>query len=332
MAWHTLPITQGSDDAEAFMSGPLGWIVRSVLPMFFALSGFLVAASLERNTIKTFLVFRALRIAPALAVEITLSALILGPLLTTASLQQYFTHPDFYSYFLNVIGVVRYVLPGVYETNPYPFIVNGSLATVPYELECYIALVAMALLGMTKRPGWFFAIILAGAATLVAIDLTFERQEFVAHRAVPSRILILSFLAGVLLQMLRARIPYSLKLFIPAIIVTIICLNAPLLYAFAPIPIAYVTVFLGLQNPPRFSLLQRGDYSYGIYLYAFPIQQAVATLMPPSWLLFPASLILVAAFAGFSWHCIERPALRLKTIFTSPALTASSRTEAPLQG
>src|SRR5271163_2930831 len=75
------------------ISGPF---VAFLLPMFFSLSGFLVAGSLERsNTLITFLGLRVFRIMPALAVEILLSALVLGPLLTTVSLDDYFSSADF---------------------------------------------------------------------------------------------------------------------------------------------------------------------------------------------------------------------------------------------
>ena len=125
----------------------------SVLPIFFALSGFLVAASLVRTrSMPIFLGLRGLRILPALLVEITLSALLLGPLLTGFSLRDYYTGTEFFQYFLNCIGYIHYHLPGVFLTHPVPRTVNGSLWTVPYEAKCYLALAALAILGLSKRP------------------------------------------------------------------------------------------------------------------------------------------------------------------------------------
>ena len=98
-----------------------------ILPMFFSLSGFLVAGSLERSrTLLTFLGLRVFRIVPALAVEVLLSALILGPLLTTMPLQSYFSDREFQSYFLNIFGDIHYSLPGVFQSNPFA-LVNGQL-------------------------------------------------------------------------------------------------------------------------------------------------------------------------------------------------------------
>jgi peptidoglycan/LPS O-acetylase OafA/YrhL len=67
---------------------------------------------------------------------------------TTLPLTKYFSHPTFWSYFGNLIGWIHFLLPGVFENNPLNIAVNLSLWTVPYELECYIALMALALLGL----------------------------------------------------------------------------------------------------------------------------------------------------------------------------------------
>jgi hypothetical protein len=96
-----------------------GPFVAFLLPMFFALSGFLVAGSLERcNTLITFLGLRAFGIMPALTVEVLLSALVLGPLLTSASLPTYFLSQKFRLYFLNIVGDIHYYLPDVFLSNP----------------------------------------------------------------------------------------------------------------------------------------------------------------------------------------------------------------------
>ena len=70
-------------------------------------------------------------------------ALILGTLLTTLPLGEYFAHPMLHSYFLNIIGDIHYFLPGVFDQNP-SHRVNGQLWTIPFELECYIVLAAVA--------------------------------------------------------------------------------------------------------------------------------------------------------------------------------------------
>jgi peptidoglycan/LPS O-acetylase OafA/YrhL len=97
-----------------------------------------------------FLGLRAIRIFPALFVEVILSALILGPLVTTLPPQLYFSDPLFFNYLLNAIGDVHFLLPGVFADNPWPRVVNGQLWTIPYELYCYCAISIIALIGLKR--------------------------------------------------------------------------------------------------------------------------------------------------------------------------------------
>jgi peptidoglycan/LPS O-acetylase OafA/YrhL len=83
----------------------------------------------------------------------------------------------------------------------------------------------------------------------------------------------------------------------------------------AVLPIAYATVYVGMLNPHKSGLLFTGDYSYGLYLFAFPIQQALVHLYPAySWWGVNAAVTLVVSFsyAALSWWLIERPILSRK--------------------
>ena len=84
-----------------------------------------------------------------------------------------------------------------------------------------------------------------------------------------------------------------------------------------------LTVWLGLRDPPRAAILRSGDYSYGIYLYGFVIQQLVMDLIGErigsALALFAIALPTSAAIAVLSWHVVERPALRLKRILSAYA-------------
>ena len=114
---------------------------------FFALSGFLVTESALRvRYMSTFLAFRAFRIFPALFVEVTLSALLLGPLFTRLLLHEYFSNSQFFRYFGNIIGWIIFYLPGVFETNRYN-IVNANLWTLPSEFDCYFITALLMLTG-----------------------------------------------------------------------------------------------------------------------------------------------------------------------------------------
>ena len=79
--------------------------------------------------------------------------------------------------------------------------------------------------------------------------------------------------------------------------------------------IFYATLVLAYHpalDVPAFRRL--GDYSFGIYVYAFPTQQAIAALVGvvSPWLLFGIAYPIVLALAVASWHAIAAPALRLR--------------------
>ena len=153
--FHCFQVSYGRNWSAGLFEAPIMLIV----PAFFALSGFLVTGSMVRNnSVKNFLLFRALRIIPALGAEIALSALVLGPLITSVPLSAYFTDPMFAHYFTNLVGVMRYTLPGVFLDNPLAGIVNGQLWTVPSELHCYIALAIAMICGSRHDGGscWAF--------------------------------------------------------------------------------------------------------------------------------------------------------------------------------
>jgi peptidoglycan/LPS O-acetylase OafA/YrhL len=85
----------------------------------------------------------------------------------------------------------------------------------------------------------------------------------------------------------------------------------------APFAVIYLTLFIGLFRFPALKLLTSGDYSYGVYLYGFPISQALMALSPGLFkhnllVFLPTALLVTVLFAAFSWHVIEKHALAQK--------------------
>lgn len=331
ICWHSLHVSYGWGAADYFSGGIYRPLVAGILPIFFALSGFLVAGSLERSKmLLDFLLLRAIRLVPALAVEVALSALLLGPLLTKASLAEYFSAPDFYLYFGNIVGSIRMRLPGVFIDNPIAGVTNLSLWTVPYELESYLALAAVSMVGLLTRPALNAAIFLAALVFLTAHD--FSHGALVDYGPLPGRALVACFMAGVLVWRRRAKITLRASAAVCAGLLTIGAIYIPELNYFASIPAAYLTVYLGLMNPRKIWLVRAGDYSYGMYLFAYPIQQTIAAAFvhagaPQSW---PVNFALAwwaaLGYAMFSWHFVEHPCLsRRKALlaFVGRRLTAA---------
>ncbi|RBP77907.1 peptidoglycan/LPS O-acetylase OafA/YrhL [Rhodobacter sp. 140A] len=311
-------VTSYGPAAQAALGNTL-WkpFVAAILPMFFALSGFLVAGSLVRTkTLGGFLGLRAIRIFPALAVETFLSALILGALFTSLPLKEYFTAPLFFRYFLNILGEPQFHLPGVFENLPTTK-VNGQLWTVPFELFCYLALAGLAIIGATKRR----IIIPVAAVFLTVVGITkdyYSSPGDVAETtgAIPGYLLVVSFLCGVAIFMYRDEIRWNAKLGLICSVLALVLFLVPYGQFPAAFLISYTTIWIGLSNPHKVFLLKGADYSYGIFLYGFVIQQTYMYLLPDHrfwWLNILLSLPTAAAFAAFSWHIVEKPALKLRS-------------------
>lgn len=309
----------------------------ALVPMFFALSGFLISGSALRLTLQNFLLNRGLRILPALAVDIVFCALVIGPIMTIVPLSRYFSDADFYAYFLNVTGWMHYRLPGVFTTLP-TYRVNGSLWSVPYEMLCYGIISGLILSKALLNPRTIVAVVLFFMAT----GLAAENLE--SHIAEPIfavlRFLFVSrggqtitaFLMGIAVYVYRDRVPYSLPLFGLSVIICIVAimlLKTPDIEhvgnRFLVLPaLVYITVFLGLTPIPVPAFLRKGDYSYGVYLYHAPLLQILISLAPGLFLKpgsGPVFLTLfgipaVGIFAALSWHNVEKPVLGLRKRFS----------------
>ncbi|NOJ44623.1 acyltransferase [Bradyrhizobium sp. WSM 1791] len=291
-------------------------MVRFIVPSFFALSGFLVAGSLERNTILAFLTLRFLRIFPALCVEVLISALLLGPLLTSLSLSDYFSHPEFWRYLGNIVGWVHLYLPGVFENRPPPHYVNGSIWTVPFELECYAAIAALGIAGLSKRPILFTSVAFIAMLVFSAKGGTFAVISRVGGELIIVSLgrgeLILPFMFGVAIYLVRNLLPFSLLLFVLSLTLSYVLVYfRPTSYLAAPF-VAYSTAYMGLLNPRRTLLVRGAEYSYGIYLYGYPFQQAAFQLLPGGtfWLLNIVYGVLSSGAAAYlSWIFVEKRVL-----------------------
>ena len=288
----------------------------SLVPMFFALSGFLVMASAMRvREVRGFLGLRALRIFPALTVEVALSALILGPLLTSLTLTGYFTDTSFFSYFGNIVGVVQLQLPGVFDTNPVPGIVNANLWTLPAEFYCYL----MAAVAMATGCLFHRVIITAiyGVASIVLVAMSIKTGFGLTETTASTIALVYYFATGGIFYLWRDTIARDLRLFAVAAVLAYGLLYIHATLFLAAIPVAYVTVYLGLFHHQKLTVLRKADYSYGIYLYGFPITQALLAVMPSLHghgnVLALLATVVTLTFAALSWHLIEAPMLALKS-------------------
>jgi len=294
--------------------------------VFFVVSGFLVTGSLlGRGTLGSFLRARALRIFPALVASAFGAALVIGPFVTTLPLGRYFADAGTWRYaFQNSTTWpwgVRWVLPGVFAGLPGGNAVNGALWSLPWELTMYAMLTVLGALALRTpplltRPRLQAAIVgLAAVATIGhGLNEAFAfSQRFEVVQAL--RLVALFFSAGAL-YLFRDRVPLSPVLFIASAVVLFGSLAVKgLALALYPAALVYAVVWLALVPGGVVRRYNRlGDYSYGFYLWQFPIQQWIVLRRPattqPELLLY--SLPAALALAVLSWHLVESPALSLK--------------------
>jgi peptidoglycan/LPS O-acetylase OafA/YrhL len=286
---------------------------------FFVISGFLVTQSWRaRANIAHFVAARALRIYPALAAAVVLTVVLAG-LSSVLDWRTFLGHPRTIDYVLHVTTgwEMRHQLPGAFPMNPAPEDVNGSLWTLPIELRLYVAVLIAGVVGLLARP-----IIFAGVLALALALVTWTPGGFALLQFNPmTQGMMLLFGLGSLACVARDVVPVSLVLAGIAIAVVLAdpagfgrgMLLLPLL--------AYVTLVAAYHPRLAWPAFNRvGDYSYGVYVYSYPIQQTLVERIPgvEPMPLFALALALTLAVAALSWHCLEAPALRLKSRFSQP--------------
>jgi peptidoglycan/LPS O-acetylase OafA/YrhL len=290
--------------------------------VFFFTSGFLVTASLlSRTSAIDFVWGRGLRIYPALVVMVALTVGVLGPLFTTLDPAQYLHAYGTRAYLVynsTVLSDVINFLPGVFANNPWPGAVNGSLWTLPYEVRMYATLLlAWILLRVAghRRPSLMRLLIPTAAA--ISGLLLLLKSSGDAHLGEPGLRLFFMFFAGSSYQVFKDRIRlHTAGAVLAATAITACALFTPRHFtAVFMFTMPYLLLYLAFVPA---GLLRKynsmGDYSYGVYIYAFPVQQVLVALFPGISVL---SLLLLSALgtltlAALSWHLIEERCLRLK--------------------
>ncbi len=290
--------------------GPLGVFI------FFTISGYLVSESWDRDpNLWRFAIRRALRIFPGLIVCILLTILVLGPIMTTLSIRDYFAHGATLGYLRNIALYIVYSLPGVFEHNKFPIAVNGSLWSLPVEFTMYIVL---ALIGVLRGNRWVLL-----ALALVSAAITFfwasRTEQLIVVYGFDLRQVFLCgtyFWAGAVLYKFDCKRWLTLSNAMMAVLL-LLCLEpwTRALTAAAWILLPVAVLAFGFAASPVLTWLTRsGDYSYGIYIYAFPIQQSVASFWPKLGIAQYLAVCSLATLllAMLSWHLVERRALLFK--------------------
>lgn len=286
--------------------------------IFFFLSGMLVWSSWERDSdLKRFFMRRSLRIFPALWVVVLGAIFLLGPVFSTLRLTDYFAASETWRYLSTALLLPRHVLPGVFVDNPFPLAVNGSLWTLPVEFLCYIT---VAVLGSVKVAS---KSLLIAANLLFAVLLASFAPLITGLRFSPHFEMISVFWFGSLYGYCSGRslndMPnkqLTLALAVAALLAFYL-LGSRGFERTAMLMCAACLVHLALRVSSGAKLTDRfGDLSYGVYIFAFPVQQMLVYWGHGRGLSFSVSLFLsflmTSGLAFASWHLVEKRALRFK--------------------
>lgn len=322
---HSFPLATGSGISEPlkrFIGITFGHIAVDV---FFITSGFLITGSLLRSkSYFSYVAARALRIYPALFVAISLIVFVMGPLVTSLSIGEYFSKETFVYFAKNVtlfMGV-SHTLPGVFENIPWHSAVNGSLWTLPYELKMYFYLFVVFVLlkesraylpDFIKRFYKFEYVIATLAITSVTLHIA---NHFYFHMFNDFIRLFSFFFVGSFFYCFAHRIVLNNLLFFVAtglLVVSLFSKDAFMLCYILLLPyLVFYLAYIPRGIIRKFN--QLGDYSYGIYIYSFPIQQLTAFAIVGISVLQMTVLagVITLCFAMASWHIVEKRSLSFK--------------------
>ncbi|EAU65046.1 O-acetyl transferase [Stigmatella aurantiaca DW4/3-1] len=309
---HSFPIAQGlgtREPLEAFSRGQLS-LGRLCVAVFLIISGLLITRSQERAPSQAhYLWARVLRIFPGLAVMLLVSVFLLGPAMTDLPLEAYFRSPDTYRYLWRNLTLYQpqWNLPGVFTNNVYAPAVNGSLWTLQYEVGFYLLVAGVGLAGLLRR--WTAGVGWGLAAVLPFVPYVGPRLGWWPE-------LSLYFGGGLVLYLLRDRVRLSpwIALGCAGVLVATAWLGVGLRPAVGSCG-AYLLMYLAFRPGRLADFARFGDFSYGVYIYGFPVQQLVTALLGGRtewWVNTALSLPLVGALSALSWHLIEKPALQAK--------------------
>lgn len=317
---------RSESDPISLLTGGRTSSSRIGLIFFFFISGLLITQSLlSSDSIKHFLWKRILRIYPALIVVVLLTVFVVGPLFTTLPFGDYFSHKMTWEYLSGGVSLIRlrFFLPGTFNGQG----VNGSLWSLPIEFRFYILLAILLVVGILKKGA-------GRAVVIIFILITYLFYGYLPQTALsayfgPYVRWSPFFFLGSCVYFFRDKIPMNFWILLTLLILWYLLRDIEIAGRLTElVAFSYMVLFLSYQTPVvGKTFFSKHDFSYAIYIYAFPIQQIIlhcfADKITP-WGVAGLTAIALIPFCFFSWHYIEKPALRLKHVFRAKDLPGNN--------
>ncbi len=324
---HVLVLKAGTGQGPSVIQQYLGTSASSLaVNAFFVLSGLLVTKSLlASGSIADYAVARGLRLFPAFAVLVLVLTFGLGLVSTTLSPTEYLSDLKTLKYWLLTSLTFTEVgsLPGVFASNPVVQIANGPVWTLKYEVLAYVAILILFSFGVVQRRAAFATF--CGAffiASIVAV------QSFDVHAAAhtltgnPWANLFRfgsCFLFGALCFVFRDKVKLNGYAVLVGFCAAYLLRTLHVYEIIAILAFGYAILWLSLVPSGKIRCFNRlGDYSYGIYIWHWPMIQTIIAFNPDistGWL-FVLSASVILPVSALSWHLIEKPALNARPMVT----------------
>lgn len=313
---------------------------------FFFFSGFLITKSrMGRSTLPRFFWRRILRIFPAFWVALLVTAFVLAPIAwlhRVGPLSAYFSASTEspLSYFANnmFLSLGQRNIAGLGEQLPYFQILgsrdwNGSAWTLIYEFSAYIAVGVLGLIGAlaNRKVGAIICASMIALSTLQWLRVGELGKYLPIFQDIYILLLLPPFAFGILFALYAEKIPLDGRVAAACLVFAVFTYGKGGFLVFGQYALYYFLMWFAtrvtiVKNWERF-----GDFSYGIYIFAWPIMTFVAYfgLQTRGWLVYHVVVIVLVHIAAYlSWHLIEKPAMSLKD-WTPPVVEWTIRTVAP---
>lgn len=318
---HSFPIGGFGAEPKAFGLSLGGGAVAG----FFTISGYLITNSRVTQSPKNFFIRRLLRIYPGYLIAIFFTAFIFAPLIASKAGSWSIQNAVEYvaKSFLIVFGQPNSLQGSVAEL-PYDEGINGSLWTLAPEVIAYATLGLLYLNQKIRNSEAVPVVVFAILAAVIEMSnpvhewmLLGEEWQYVR----PALVLWLYFLAGNILFKTRKVIQKNKKSLPLSILFLILGCYTETLESIASIPLAFLILWTASALPEIFRKVgKKNDISYGVYIYAFPVQQTltcfgIQNLGYISY--FCLTLATVFPLATASWFFVERPFIDIGKAITS---------------
>jgi len=322
------PAHPGLPDPITSLLAPMSNLGAVAVGVFFMISGLFISRSwMHDPNVLRFLLRRVVRIVPGLLVCVTVTTVIAVGFFSDAGWPGIFSSATWRYVFgsttlhglQTVIPPEELRLPGVLNGQD----INGPLWTLYWEGRMYVMLALLGASAILPTRTWLmgasiFLLVAAGLWPQVLGGYIWNAQMWPL------------FLIGILLCTLASSIRVGPAQVCCALILAglswtrwMATTSTGLTFFGATLIAASAGLWVGTARFKGQAYFQKNDYSYGVYIYHWPVILMLRTLMPGlnEITLLLWALAVVLPLAMLSWHWIESPALH----FTRKKLHHSSR-------